>query len=181
MYLKYGSYTHASNTVEMSSITAQRMYSPRNRLWFTRYTMYVNGHFCVSGQDSITTTLAAFEKAYEDDWKDVVLYNDDGTKSRHWLSNARSINGVRVAAIKYPNNEAEYATGRSYNITFQADYLNVEDQIFDFSETLQFIGGTGMDWDLVPSWPRGTPIDSCAAATCTVRAQQQTNYRARQR
>lgn len=149
MYLKYGNYTFDDNIVDLSQITAQRMYSPRNRLAFTRYTMACQGHFCVSGgQSAIKAKLQAFERALRDDWKDVGLYHDDGTKSAHWLSNARSINGVRVVNVAYPSVEAEYATGRSFSLTFQADYLNVEDQIWSFNESLQFIGGCGPAWTL---------------------------------
>lgn len=153
MYLKYGDYTFSDNSVDLSQITAQRMYSPRNRLAFTRYTMYCQGHFCISGgQSAIKTALQAFENAIADDWKDVILYHDDGTKSQHWLSNARSINGVRVVGQTYPSTEAEYATGRSFSLVFQADYLNIEDQIWSFEETITFIGGGGPSWELVPTY-----------------------------
>lgn len=151
MYLKYGNYTHSANTVDISMITAERLYSPRNRLAFTRYTMHCEGHFCVSGQSTIKSTLDEFEDAYQDDWKDVGLYHDDGTVSTHYLRNITSINGVRVVALNYPRNEAEYASGRSFQLTFQAEYFNVEDQIWSFEEMIQFVGGCGPAWELRPN------------------------------
>ena len=150
MYFKYGSYQHADSTVDLTQMSAQRMHSPRNRLVFTRWTMYVEGHFCVSGQDNIRTTIQNFEYAYRDDWEDAGLYHDDGTPSAHVLTNANSINGVRVLRVTYPRNEAEYATGRSFQITFQADYMNIEDEIYSFEETLQFLGECGPSWQFVP-------------------------------
>ena len=153
MIFKYGTYSHPANTVDIVSFNMQRMYSPRNRLNFMRKTMVVSGHFCVAGQSSIRTTLAAFETAYLTDGnKDVALYHDDGTLSRHYLDTETAVNGVRVLSIKYPRNEAEYATGRSIAITFQADYLDSfwEDTIHDFQETLQFFGNCGTDWHFAP-------------------------------
>lgn len=156
MYFRYGNYTHPSNTVDMTSIQAQRMYSPRNRLAFTRWTLTCQGHFCVSGQSDIKDQLAEFEAAYADDWKDVGLYHDDGSKSAHYLTNRTSINGVRVANVVYPSKEAEYASGRSFAMTFQADYLNIEDQIYEFEETVQMVGSSGPSWSLELNY-RGPP------------------------
>lgn len=152
MYLKWGSYVFDDNIVDLSHISAQRMHSPRHRLAFMRYTMHCEGHFCVSGQTNIRAKLDAFETALVDDWKDVALYHDDGTKSAHWLSNSRSINGVRVIQQTYPSVEAEYASGRSFTITFQADYFDIEDQIWDFEESLTFLGTTGPRWHFVETF-----------------------------
>ena len=154
MYFQYGSYVHPSNTVNLTQIALKRMYSPRNRLHFNRWTLYCEGHFCVSGQANIKSQLQEFETAYKKvgGFHDAGLYHDDGTKSAHWLRSNGSINGVRVMALKYPGREAEYASGRSYAITFQADYLDAEDTIHSFNETLQIIGATGPRWELVETF-----------------------------
>lgn len=164
MYFQYGDYKHPDNTVDMTTIMAQRMYSPRNRIAFTRWTLHCQGHFCVSGQSNIKDQLDEFEAAYEDDWQDVGLYHDDGTASSHVLKNSRSINGVRVSAIKYPSREAEYASGRSFAITFQADYYRTrvdkkrpEDTIYAFNETVQMVGSTGPRWALQENYA-GPPV-----------------------
>ena len=157
MYFKYGTYQHPDNTVDLTTLTSRRMYSPRNRMAFDRWTLHCQGHFVADGQAAVKTTLAAFEAAYADDFRDVGLYHDDGTVSAHWLSNSRSINGVRITSRTYPSVQAEYATGRSFSLTFQADYLNVEDQIWSFRENLQFFGGTGPSWNLVPVFD-GPPV-----------------------
>lgn len=150
MYFRYGNYTHPSNTVNLTQIALKRMYSPRNRLHFDRWTLYCEGHFCTTGQANIKSQLREFETAYRKvgGAHDVGLYHDDDTKSAHWLGVNGSINGVRVMAIKYPGREAEYASGRSFALTFQADYLNAEDTINSFDETVQMIGTTGPRWRL---------------------------------
>lgn len=153
MYFKYGSFKHDDNDVNVTHVDAKRMYSPRNRLAFTRKTLHCLGHICETGQAAIKAKIEAIQAAYYDDWKDAGLYHDDGTKSAHFLDNSSSINGVRVLNLSFPKGDpAEYATGRSYSITLQADYLNVEDQIYNFSESLQFLGGCGPSWQLVPTY-----------------------------
>jgi len=158
MYFKYGTYQHPPNTVDLTMISQQRMHSPRNRITFNRWTLAVQGHFCVSGQSSIKAQLEEFEAAYRDDWQDVGLYHDDGTVSQHWLSNAASINGVRIMGRSYPSGEAEYASGRTFTITFQADYLDLdennqmESEIWDFQESMNFFGGTGPNIELVRTY-----------------------------
>lgn len=164
MYFQYGDYKHPDNTVDLTTITAQRMYSPRNRIIFTRWTLSVQGHFCVEGQADIKDQLDEFEAAYEDDWKDAGLYHDNGAVSSHFLDNSRSINGVRVAAIQYPSREAEYASGRSFAITFQADYFTTrvnhsgpEDTIYSFEESVQMHGSGGPRWALQENYA-GPPV-----------------------
>ena len=153
MYFKYGSFKHDDNDVNLTTMVQKRMYSPRNRLAFTRKTLYCLGQFCESGQANIKSKIEALESAYRDDWKDAGLYHDTGAKSPHFLSNNSSVNGVRVLSVNYPKGDpAEYATGRSYSIVLQADYLNVEDQIWSFQESLQFLGAGGPLWELVPTW-----------------------------
>lgn len=153
MYFQYGSYQHDENDVNLTTMVQRRMYSPRNRLAFTRKTLYCMGQFCESGQSAIKTKLDALETAYEDDWKDAGLYHDDGTVSAHFLNNSQSVNGVRVLSLNYPKGDpSEYATGRTYSITLQADFLNIEDQIYWFQEQVQFIGNGGPAWELVPTW-----------------------------
>lgn len=156
MYLTWGSYTHPDNEIDISSISVRSMYSQRNRLEFKRWTMTVQGEICTTDKDELTTRLRELQEEYNEDYRDVILHRSDGTHTAHALTNANSINGVRVMQFSYPKGGAgEYATGRTFSITFQADYLDVEDDIYSFNESLTFIGTTGPQWELVPTW-RGT-------------------------
>lgn len=151
MYFKYGSYTHDTGEILLASYTKQRMKSERNRLVFTRHTMELQGEVCLTGQAAIKTRLEAIEAAYSVDGNDAVLYHDDGTQSAHRMISDQSLNGVRVLTFDYPRGEHEqYATGRTYRIVLQADYLTEEDSIYSFSETLTFIGNGGTMWEHIP-------------------------------
>ena len=158
MYFKYGSYKHADNEVDLTMITSVRMRSPRNRLVFTRWTLTCMGHFCESGQSAIKTKIEALRNAYIDDNKTAGLYHDDGTPSGHMLKNNTSIGGVKVVTLDWPRGGAgEYATGRTYRVVLQADYLNAEDQTYSFRETVQIMGTSDGDWDMILT-PYGRPI-----------------------
>jgi hypothetical protein len=152
MYCKYGNYTHDPGEVAITMLQQQRMYSKRNRLMFSRYRFMVQGHICdTGGQDSLRTKINALQNAYKYDHYDFSLYHDDGTLSAHYLPVSGSINGVRVRTFDFPEGDkAEYATGRSYRIVLEADYLNIEDTIYAYNETLTFIGSGGPQWELVP-------------------------------
>jgi len=126
-----------------------------------RKTMVVQGHLIASTQATIKTAIEDLEQAYKmqaggdnggiEGWRlDAGLYHDDGTQSAHFLDASDAINGVRLKSLTWNVKDgAEYATGRNYTIVLEADYMNVEDQIYDFSETVQFIGNTGPRWELV--------------------------------
>jgi hypothetical protein len=158
MYFQYGNYRHADNEVDLTTMIRKPMYSPRNRLTFTRDTMTVYGHFCVTGQDNIKDKIDELEAAYLYDFEDAGLYHDDGTRSPHWMDTSLAINGVRVKSLDYPQGGgAEYATGRTYRIVLEADYFTPESDLYAFNESIRFEGTTGPKWELVPQY-LGPPI-----------------------
>lgn len=164
MYFKFGNFQHADNEVDVTSFTIQRMFSPRNTLMFQRHTIVLQGHLIASTQATIKTAIEELEAAYrlraggvngglEGKTLNAGLYHDDGTQSAHFLDASSSINGVRVLALSYQKDDGgEYATGRHYSVVLQADYINVENQIYSYQETLQFIGDCGRRWELVPTY-----------------------------
>src|SRR5574343_633206 len=164
IYFKYGSYTHTANEVDMTQLSITRQYSPRNRLFFKRHTLTLMGHLCVSGQAAIKSAIQSLEAAYRYDLAspnsgDAGLYHDDGTVSAHFLNTSQSINGVRVLSFSFPKEDGgEYATGRSYSVVLQADFMqDWEDTIYDFEERVTFKGGGGPSWELIPV-AAGKPI-----------------------
>jgi hypothetical protein len=161
MIFKFHGYKHPANEVDITSITQQRQYSPRNRVVFIRKTMTIQGHMCVSGQASIRDAIELMENAYEAEWHTVGLYHDDGTPSAHVLDFGTSLNGIRLLTLDYTKEDGgEYATGRSYRAVFQADYLpkcGVEDQVYSWDETVTVVGNGGPSWELVPQL-YGDPI-----------------------
>ena len=157
MYFKYGSFTHTANDVDMTSLSIARQYSPRNRLFFKRHTLSMVGHLIASTQADIKSAIAALQAAYRYDRVapgdgDAGLYHDDGTVSAHFLDTSKSINGIRVLHVTFPNGgDGEYATGRSYSVALQADFMeDFEDTIYSFEERISFQGGCGPSWELIP-------------------------------
>lgn len=153
MYFKYGTYQHPDNEVNVTSITARRRYSPRHRLFTTVWTLTARGEIITDEatsdgqQDAIKQRIAELQQVYADDGEDVGLFHDDGGKSGHYLNSLNSINGVSVIEMKWPTGQkAEYATQRTFELVFQAEYLNVESQILYFEESLQFFGTGGPKW-----------------------------------
>jgi len=159
MYFKYGKYAHPANEVDVTSFSGRTMYSKRNRVVFSRHTLTLTGHIIQSTQATIKTKIQELEAAYAFDLEDAALYHDDDTLSAHLLDNSSSINGVRVRKIEYPKGGgAEYATGRYFRITLEADYLNTSvDQVYSFSETVRLIGTGGTAWELIPRF-QGPPV-----------------------
>lgn len=172
MYFKYGSHQHAENEVDLTQLTITRQYSPRNRLFFKRHTLSLMGHLIASTQADIKTAIQALEAAYRYDLVapgdgNAGLYHDSGLKSAHFLTTSQSINGIRVLSHSFPKEDAgEYATGRSYSIVLQADFMtDWEDTIYDFEERITFKGGCGPSWELIPTAFGGPVLRVNAAIT----------------
>lgn len=153
MKFKYGTFEHDENDIDLVSVSSERMYSQRNRAVFDRKKLHCQGRLCVSGQAAIKARIQALEAGYEEDLGDVGLYHDDGVVGAHFLPSASAINGVRVTKFEFGREGGgEYATYRTYSITFQADYPNFEDTIYSFRETMELIGTGGPRWVLVPTF-----------------------------
>ena len=153
MYFKYGNFKHDDNDIDLMSVSSERMYSPRNQVMFDRKELRCQGRICATGQSTIRSRIQALEAGYETDLGDVGLYHDDHTKSAHFLSSAGAVNGVRVLKYEFGREGGgEYATYRTYNIAFQADYLNYEDTIVSFKEEMIVQGTGGPSWELVPTF-----------------------------
>jgi hypothetical protein len=155
MYFKYGPFRHDDNDIDLVMVRSERMYSPRNSMVFDRKTLQCQGRICVSGQADIKARIQALESAYnyDPDFGDVGLFHDSGARSAHVLVAGDAINGVRCLKYEFPREEGgEYATYRSYNLVFQADYLNPDDTIYAFEESLRFQGSGGPSWELVPTF-----------------------------
>lgn len=155
-----------------------------------RKTISIQGEIIAAGQAAIRTAINGLEAAYAKHGFDAGLYHDDGTPSPHFLDSSQSLTGVRVISLEFPEGDgAQYATGRSYAITLQADYQptraaaaniggggaggrNVESSngaTTSFQETLQFIGAGGPR-KILRETLRGFPITQIAAQRTICRA-----------
>jgi hypothetical protein len=165
---KFGDYVHAANEVDVTMLTQQRMYSPRNFMVFLRKTLTIQGHICKSGTSAITAAIKALEAGYLKEIHSVGLWEDDGTtRTAHVLlsgTSAGCLNGIRLLTLDYPKADGgEYATGRTFRAVFQADYITdegrdlIESQLYAWEETLTVVGAGGMDWELIPQF-MGPPV-----------------------
>ena len=164
MYWVIGNYSHPANQIDLTSFSVQRLYSPRNQLYFMRKQLVLQGHVIADGQDAIRTAINELEQAYkiqpggtngslEVSRMDTGLMHDDGTRAAHFLVAADHINGIRLKHFEWSRSDgSEYATGRHFNIVLEADELNPESQIYSFAEQVQYIGNCETKWELVEQY-----------------------------
>lgn len=152
MYFQYGNYRHADNEVALTAAQHHPLYNQRGEVVQVRKSISLQGVLLGTSQSQITQQITALEAAYSTNHLDAGLYHDDDTPSPHFLDNSSSIDGVKVIALEFPTGDgAEYATGRSYTITLQADFLAVATQLVAFQESLQFVGTCGPRRVFVPT------------------------------
>lgn len=105
----------------------------------------IEGRIYVNGQADATTKQNALVAALNTPFQDIVLLNDDSSKSAVLLQNAGSISGVLITRGPHfeKNFGAELATIRSVSFTAEAEYPNPGSQLLflSFSESLSFRGG----------------------------------------
>lgn len=149
MYLTYNGHLHKLDEMNVERFQRFPKYSPRHARMTALHRMEVSGELQYFGQGPITAAIQANEQAYNFDRAgDFGLLQDDGTKTPHFLSDADSINGVRIMFYEYPQGDAaEYASKRTVRIVAEAEYLAADEDIYSFEETLQFIGNTGPIWE----------------------------------
>lgn len=143
MYLTYGNYTFPSGECRIV-INKQARYSPRGTLDVTVETWTVSGTIIASTQADIRTAINSLQSALSTNNQNVVFYHDDGTMSSHALLMSQAAGGIRVTGLSFPEwKGGQYATGRTYQFTVEAQYPNTAPEILSYQETLQFIGSGG--------------------------------------
>lgn len=121
MYLRYGSYIHTSNEVEVT-ISHSALFNQRQVFYGVKHTWEIKGELRAASQALLSLAIVALEAAYSVNYQDLGLYTDSGSLTAHYLSNATTRGGVRVISLRYPKgNEGEYSLWRSYEITIEAE------------------------------------------------------------
>ena len=158
MILKYGTYAHPDNEVQItisrrSNVEANGLRASFVESWNIRGVLHAANHA------ALTAAIAALEAAYGIDGQDLVFFENDGTtETAHKLANATSLGGVRVTGgPSYPaGSGAEYSTFRTYVITVEAEYpLDVEGPIA-WTQTL-IAGGGGARFVMLQTLT-GSPV-----------------------
>jgi len=150
-YFKYGSYQHDTNEVNLAAMTKHTHFSSRGQSTHKTIRMTLVGDFCATTQSAIEDKIDEIYDAYRYHNKDCGLYLDDGTKTSHHIDTHQTMGGVRVVDVDFPSGEpGEFATGRAYRITLEADVVAIEDQTVFYKETITTIGAPGSLWLYVP-------------------------------
>ena len=142
MQLTYGSYAHPSGETEIT-IIRESLFSPigvRERL---RERWTVRGRVADATTEDLTTAIAALEAAHSRDGESLTLRVSESETSAHQIESNRTLTGVRVARLSYPEGRgAEYATFRTYEVVYEAE-LPPEDPpgVIAWVETLAVSGG----------------------------------------
>jgi hypothetical protein len=143
MILKYGSYAHSDNEVQITISRRSRIEDNGLRASFVE-SWNIRGVLQAANPAALTAAIAALEAAYSASGQDLVFFENDGTtETAHKLANATAIGGVKVVSGPgYPaGSGAEYSTFRTYAITVEAEYpLDVDDPIA-WTQTLVAGGG----------------------------------------
>lgn len=120
----------------------------------------ISGELQYDTQAELTTKIRELITAYENEYQDFALYQDDGTMTTHAILNSHPDNmtGTRIVSRSWPLGQpAEYATCRTFRIVIEADFASAVDQLLSFSETVQFSGNGGPRWRMAIPF-RGLPV-----------------------
>lgn len=160
MYWKYGAHQHENGEVNLTRFEARALRTPRGLVRSILYSAHLEGVLYAATPLALSAACTALELAYSGSGKDAGLYMDDGTVTSHFLehNHADNITGNQVVAFNYPlGGPEEFANGRSYAITVQAEYSAVESEVVSFSETLDFTGNCGPIYEMV-TLATGLPV-----------------------
>jgi hypothetical protein len=181
MRVRYGTYTHPENEVNLAAFMIRPIYSPRGRRTVVRYEAHLHGEICISPA-STTTALAQAEirqrideivLAYDVNGLDFAFLDNAGVATRHSLVSSQSITGTRITHRSWPKGDpAEWATGRTFYVTIEADYVASESTLVSWQEVVKVIGTGGPRVEVIET-VTGVPRTQTLAAQTAVRVIQQ--------
>jgi hypothetical protein len=152
MYLRYGTYNHANNSVRIA-IVKDVMLSESGVRRGIMERWDIDGMLLGDDAAELTGRILTIESVYADDAKDLRLYEDDGTAAAHFLLSRKCRGGTRVVRRpSFPKGDgAEYATMRNYSVAVEGELADVGGTLLHYREALNWTGSLGVDWGyLVP-------------------------------
>jgi hypothetical protein len=154
MYCVYGGHRHPDNEVNLVNFEVIPQYSERGTKYASLHRVHLQGELIYTGQENLSNAISGLINGYADNNQTFCMYRDDGTQTPHRLiqDHDDNLSGVKVVHRSWPKGDpAEYATTRTFSIVLQALYRDVESEILECRETLQFIGDGGPKWEWVKS------------------------------
>jgi hypothetical protein len=181
MYLKYGNYSHTLNEASLSisknSIDSdQNIHIGHQTNWTIQGVLLADPDAADPVAD-LTTQITNLKNAYKYNKRSIALYEDDNTKTAHAIDTNKTIQGVRVASMSFPQGiGAEYATKRTYQITITADHLHhaaarAGSLFFESSETISTTGNGGPRY-VIRETRFGSPVRQMVSTATPVRVSQ---------
>lgn len=172
MLIAYGSYSHPENETELVSIVKDVLRGTFGQRTGTREQWTLRGRLAAASVSELSTAIAALEAAHASDGLNLTLYTDSGsTSSAHAIQSGRTLGGVKVTGLRYPDGKgAEYSTWRTYEVTYEAEYLSQTGGLDTYAESIEQIGGG----------PRDEYVTVLQGPPVKVRVAQQTTFKGRQ-
>lgn len=172
MFFQYGGYTHPANEAKVMAFIVRPELTPRGVRWCSTVEMHVQIEIVVApnlnldtagAQAYLNNRIIEIIAAYKDDYQDATFYHDDGTPTRHRMTNADSFTGVRIRHRTWPRSDAgEYATTRTGYVVLEAKYKDLYSEIWSFQEQVRSVGTGGKRWraqELVTGLPIATQLN----------------------
>jgi len=171
MYLKYGSYQHASGETAVV-ITKQGLFTDTGIARGVRERWDIQGRLQAASPAAVTTALNALAAAYAVQGLDIGFYEDDNTPTSHFIDSSATNGGVRVVSPpSFPQGRgAEYSTFRTYTLSVEAEWLAADQTLLNWRETLRFTGGGPQFAFLQPI--TGVPVKQVLRQATTYKATQ---------
>jgi hypothetical protein len=173
MQVRYGNTLLPANSTDVTTVITATLGRYGNPITYV-HTVNLTG--CLEGdtQAECATAEAAVRAAFAVPYRDLALLLDSGAVSPTYLRNNTSISGVRLLALSFPNNYggAEYATLRSFQATFSAEYLaNIDDPLVDYTEVVT-VTGNGGPRTVVRECVNADPVEQEVSKKTPIRATQ---------
>jgi len=145
----YRGFVHADNEVNLVTMDYRTQYSPRNKKLYETRTVNLRGEFIYSTTQAIVNQINAAIGAYSTDGGDFT-YTVGGVPAHSLTNTGNCISGVKVVAKNFPSGSPEQlATTRTFGATLQAKYDVCEDNIVQWTESLEVVGTGGAKKTLI--------------------------------
>ena len=142
MQLTYGSYQFPASGVTIAISRQAKLTDAGVRYGYTE-TWRCRGLLEGSSQAALASAIAQLELATSVEFGDLLFFHNDGSLSAHGAISSGTFSGVRVVGpVSYPEGQgAEYATYRTFEVTFEFDVLYGAVGIISWVESVSFAGG----------------------------------------
>lgn len=150
----YGAFTHLANEVNLVRFDVRHRYSPRGKKLTRLITANLLGELQYDTQAALTARIQEIIDVYSQDLLDWRFRQDDGADTPHGLTNSGDcVSGVRVRQRSWPvGDAAEYATKRTFSVTLQAEYADVETTLVYWKEEIRYRGNCGPRFEVVDTF-----------------------------